>query len=58
MAVKGKDENFKLLRMKLDIKENGFKEQTFEMEEVFRFGLMVHYMKVIGKTIKLMEKVV
>ena len=44
--------------MKLDIKENGFKEQTFEMEEVFRFGLMVHYMKVIGKTIKLMEKVV
>lgn len=44
--------------MKLDIKENGSKELIFEMEEDFRFGLMALYMKVIGRTIKLMAKVV
>lgn len=44
--------------MKLDTKENGFKEQIFEMEEVSKFGLMDLFMRAIGRTIKLMEKVV
>lgn len=44
--------------MKLDIKENGFKEQILEMDEVFRFGLMGLCMKVIGKITRLMARVV
>lgn len=44
------------LKTKQNIKVNGSPEQTFEMEEVSKSGLMVHYMRATGKTVKLMVK--
>ena len=38
--------------MKLGIKESGFLAQVLEMEEVFRSGLTVLYMRDTGKIIK------
>lgn len=38
------------------MKENGMKLLIKEMEEDIKFGVMDHYMKDTGKTIKLMEE--
>lgn len=38
------------------MKESGIKIEKYVMDVELKLGLMVHYMKVIGKTIKLMEK--
>jgi hypothetical protein len=39
------------------MKENGMKKQIKEMVEAIKFGLMVLYMKVTGRMIKLMVEV-
>ena len=43
--------------MELDTKENGMKQPIKEMAEDTKSGLMVHFMKVIGKMTKLMAEV-
>lgn len=42
--------------MKHDTKENGLLALKFETDEDSKFGLMDHFMKVIGRTTKQTEK--
>ena len=43
--------------MGLGMRENGMWRLIREMERDIRYGLMVHYMKDIGRMIRLMDKV-
>jgi hypothetical protein len=42
--------------MELDMRESGMKILIKEMVKVIKYGLMVHYTRVIGKTIRQMAK--